>query len=154
MVKIVNEYGNIASDEQREFEGCIGREVEAYLQSLLDRGVHPGEVRLVSHYLMGFIHLVESRVLLKYQMAAHRLSKPEVDKGEKRLKDLGDKLDDKIEELRKVEYVPDADGLYIVPDRDFAIGSANFDRFAAGRPYSVKHSSARRAYIFQFTDEG
>ena len=82
MVNIVNEYGNVTDVQYLEFEKHIGMEVREFLQSLLDRGVPPGEVRVAVHYLMAYLHLEESRVLLQVQMAAHRRNNPEVDEAE------------------------------------------------------------------------
>lgn len=159
MNNIVNEYGNVTDAQYLEFEKRIGAEVRAFLQSLLDRGVPPGEVRVASHYLMASLHMAESQVILKYQMGVRKdrpaaASKPMVSKPEKKVKDLGVQLDVKVRQLRERHaYTPDVEGFYVVDERSYLMDPMGFDKFADGRPYSVRHSSARKAYIFKFTDE-
>lgn len=72
MCSIVNRYGNITDPQHLEFEKHLGKEVEDYLKSLLDRGVPPGEIRVAAHYLVAYLHTVESKVMLQVQMAANR----------------------------------------------------------------------------------
>lgn len=103
MNSLVNEYGNIADDEYREFETAIGQKVETYFMALIARGVSPGEIRVVNHYLMAYLHMIESRVLLRRQRQASRTGANSTAlAGEAMLKDLGMKLDDRIENMRRL----------------------------------------------------
>ena len=158
MVKFINDYGNITDLDHLAFEKRIGDEVDAYLQSLLDRGLPMAEVRVASHYIMAYLHVVESRVLLKAQMAAHKVRTARLNATDEGgvlvLKDLGAKLGSKIRKLSFQKYGPNAEGEYVMPEREYTDGmGADFDEFANGRPYRLWAESARKAYIFQFLEE-
>jgi len=158
MVKFINDYGNITDPDHLAFEKRIGDEVDTYLQSLLDREVPMAEVRVASHYIMAYLHVVESRVMLKAQMAAHKVRLARLNATDEEgilvLKDLGDTLDAKIGELIFQKYGPTTEGEYVIPERDYAARvGLDFDKFANDRPYRVRYEETRLAYIFQFIEE-
>jgi len=65
--------------------------------------VPPGEVRVAVHYLMGYLHMVESQVMLQYQMTIHKQKNPAVDETEERVKELNDELAAKVDRLARRE---------------------------------------------------
>jgi hypothetical protein len=68
----VNQFGSIDDDQQKAFEKSLDSDVEAYLNSLIDKGVSLADVRLAVHHLMASMYMVEAGVILREQIKARR----------------------------------------------------------------------------------
>ena len=166
MHNFVNEYGNITNREYLAFEKHIGEQVESYLEALIKEGTAPGDVRIASHYLMAYLHVVESRVMLKHQMKVNRqrlvqMNDQDTIKAEDRLKKLGETLDEKIAELSLlpvwdilIKYGPNAKGEYAVPQDVFQANRSAFDKLDQAPQHRIRYDRERRRYIFWFPDGG
>ena len=74
-----NQFGSINDDQQTAFEKSMGADVQAHLNSLIDKGASLTEVRLAVHHLMASIYMVEVEVILEQQIKAQRSGKTKKD---------------------------------------------------------------------------
>jgi len=72
---LINKYGNLDDARYKAFEKAIGRDVEAFLKSLLKVGAPIVDVRLAVHSLITYLTGVEAAVVLKEQTRQRKARK-------------------------------------------------------------------------------